>query len=107
MCASLALIPSQDDFREKYAELDTLPKINNLVYDGAVVPMWTDTTGFVYVTREADGLKYFHVDAASKSRTEITSPSTMSFCRLCLSVPEGNGPVPIRSCPLTDAIWPF
>lgn len=62
LCASLALIPSQDDFREKYAELDTLPKINNLVYDGAVVPMWTDTTGFVYVTREADGLKYFHVE---------------------------------------------
>lgn len=79
LCASLALIHSQDDFREKYAELDTLPKINNLVYDGAVVPMWTDTTGFVYVTREADGLKYFHVDAASKSRTEITSAEYDGF----------------------------
>lgn len=79
LCASLALIHSQDDFREKYAELDTLPKINNLVYDGAVVPMWTDTTGFVYVTREADGLKYFHVDAESRSRTEITSAEYDEF----------------------------
>lgn len=79
LCASLALVPSQDDFREKYAELDTLPKINNLVYDGAVVPKWTDTTEFVYVTREADGLKYFHVDAASQSRTEITSAEYDEF----------------------------
>lgn len=79
LCASLALIHPQDDFREKYAELDTLPKINNLVYDGAVVPRWTDTTGFVYVTREADGLKYFHVDAASRSRTEITSAEYDEF----------------------------
>ena len=54
LCASLALVPSPEGFREKYAELDTLPNINNLVYDGAVTPQWTDTTEFVYLTREAD-----------------------------------------------------
>ena len=44
LCISLALAPSSEGFREKYAELDTLPNINNLVYDGAVTPQWTDTT---------------------------------------------------------------
>lgn len=72
LCASLALVPSPEGFREKYAELDTLPNINNLVYDGAVTPQWTDTTEFVYLTREADGLHYFLVDASAPSKEEIT-----------------------------------
>lgn len=68
---SLSLAP--DGFRDKYAELDSLPEINNLVYRGAVEPKWTDSAEFVYGTRDADGIRYYLVDAEARSRTEITS----------------------------------
>ena len=70
---SLALTSSPDGFREQYAELDSLPNIRNLVYDGAVTPQWTAEDEFVYETREADGLHYFLVKASDKSKTEISS----------------------------------
>lgn len=64
---------SPDGFREKYAELDSLPNTNRLVYDGAVTPQWTGSGEFVYQTRRADGMHYFVVSASDKSKTEITS----------------------------------
>lgn len=70
---SLALTSSPDGFRETYAELDSLPNIRNLVYDGAVTPNWTGADEFVYETREADGLHYFLVNASDRTKTEITS----------------------------------
>ena len=71
---SLALSSSSPDgFREKYAGLDSLPNIRDLVYDGAVTPQWTGAEEFVYQTRRADGLHYFLVSASDKSKTEITS----------------------------------
>ena len=70
---SLALTSSPDGFRETYAELDSLPNIRNLVYDGAVTPNWTGAEEMVYETREADGLHYFLVNASDRTKTEITS----------------------------------
>ena len=64
---------SPDGFREKYAELDSLPNTNMLVYDGAVTPQWTGSGEFVYQTRRADGMHYFVVRASDMSKTEITS----------------------------------
>lgn len=65
-------ITAQDGFREKYSALDSLQNINRLVYNGAVRPIWTNESTFIYRTYESSGEAYYLVDASKTSRKALS-----------------------------------
>lgn len=62
---------SQNDFYEEFSKLEDLPKINELVYNGSVTPIWIDNNTFWYQTRERDGQKYYRVNISKKSKEPV------------------------------------
>lgn len=65
-------ITAQDGFREKYSALDSLQNINKLVYNGAVRPVWTGESTFIYRTYESSGEVFYMVDASKASRKALS-----------------------------------
>jgi len=61
---------AQNDFKAEFARYDSLQNINRLVYHGAITPYWIDSATFWYETRDAQGVKYYHVDVVKGAKVE-------------------------------------
>jgi len=71
-------IIAQQDFKQEYAQYDSLANRAKLVYHGAVTPVWATANIFCYETQEAAGFAYYKVDIARKTKTTI-SKNDMHF----------------------------
>jgi len=91
---------AQIDFKQEYALYDSLANRARLVYNGAVTPLWATANVFCYETREADGMNYYKVDIARKTKTKIREDEM-------IKTPERTRPRPERrdTVPSPDKKW--
>jgi hypothetical protein len=59
---------AQNDFKQEYAQYDSLANRARLVCNGAITPLWVDSAKFCYETREAEGVIYFKVDLTQQTK---------------------------------------
>jgi len=91
---------AQIDFKQEFALYDSLANRARLVYNGAVTPLWATANVFCYETREADGVNYYKVDIARKTKTKIREDEM-------IKTPERTRPRPERrdTIPSPDNKW--
>ena len=62
---------AQLDFKQEFALYDSLASDRaKLVHNGAITPLWVDAGAFCYETQEADGITYYKVNIARKTKTK-------------------------------------
>lgn len=61
---------SQNDFQKEYVKYDSLVNRTKLVHNGAITPLWIDSTAFCYETRDADGVKYYKVNIVQNTKEQ-------------------------------------
>lgn len=59
---------AQNSFKQEFERYDSLPNRARLVFNGAITPLWVDANTFCYETTEADGVHYYKVDIARKTK---------------------------------------
>jgi len=66
------IVFGQNDFRVEFAKLDSLPNRVQLVYNGAVTPLWIDSANFCFETREAEGIVYYKVNITQETKVRCS-----------------------------------
>ena len=64
---------AQNDFKQEFAQYDSLANRARLVYNGAITPLWVDSANFCFETREAEELVYYKVDLAKGTKLICSS----------------------------------
>ena len=72
---------AQNNFKQEYAQFDSLSNRTRLVLHGAITPLWVDSASFCYETRETEGVIFYRVDIARQTkikcgREDLPKPDT-------------------------------
>ena len=67
LAAAMSLPVAAQSFEEAYARTDEFMKFGSRMYTGAIRPVWTDGSTFVFQTREKSGDAWYQVSGTEKT----------------------------------------